>query len=171
VWLPDKTWDAIQASVPIVCVDVFPVRLDDDGDVTVVGLIRRRMPGTDDVVWCPMGGRINHGETLRAAVLRHVESTLSGAVFDLPADPQPSYVFQWFPSPRDDDGVPYGIDPRRHSVGLCFVFPFAGEPMVVEGGEALGFAWFELAEIDRLNGRAWPGTVSAIRGAIAASVP
>jgi hypothetical protein len=79
-------------------------------------------------------------------------------------------VFQWFPSPRDDEGMAYGMDPRRHSVGLCFALPIAGEPAVVEGGEALDFAWFELANIDQLNGQAWPGTVSAIRGALADSV-
>jgi hypothetical protein len=113
-----------------------------------------------------MGGRINHGETLRAAVLRHVESTVSGAVFDVPADAQPSYVFQWFPSPRDDERVAYGIDPRRHSVGLCFALPIAGERAVVEGGEALEFAWFALPDIDQLNGQAWPGTVAAVRAAV-----
>jgi ADP-ribose pyrophosphatase YjhB (NUDIX family) len=166
VWLSDEAWDEIQASVPIVCVDLVPVRLDATGAVSAVGLIRRRMPGTGDVVWCVLGGRINHGETLRAAVVRHIESTLSGADFDLPADPQPAYVFQWFPSVRNDDGVAYGIDPRRHSVGLCFVVPITGEPTAVENGEALHFAWFAVDELDALEDQCWPGTLEAIRGSL-----
>jgi ADP-ribose pyrophosphatase YjhB (NUDIX family) len=166
VWLPDETWDAIQASVPIVCVDLLPVRLDGDGAVSALGLIRRRMPGTDDIVWCVLGGRIDHGETLRDAVLRHVATTLSGTDVDLPADPQPSYVFQWFPSPRDDDGVAYGIDPRRHSVGLCFVLPVTADPEVVEGSEALNFKWFGVSEIEAVANQSWPGTVDVISAAL-----
>lgn len=163
VWLSDETWHAIQSSVPIVCVDLVPVRLDPVGAVSAVGLIRRHLPGTREVVWCVLGGRINYGETLRSAVSRHVESTLSGATFELPADPQPAYVFQWFPSPRDDEGVAYGIDPRRHSVGLCFVVPMSGEPVVVEGGEALELGWFNPTEIDRLSDGLWPGTAEVIK--------
>jgi ADP-ribose pyrophosphatase YjhB (NUDIX family) len=137
-WLPDHEWAAIQSTVPIVCVDLVPVRCDASGGVAAVGLIRRQMPSTEDLVWCPIGGRIHHGETLRAAVLRHLGSTLTGAVVDVPADPQPDYVFQWFPSPRRDDGVAYGIDPRRHSVGLCFVVPVDGGPVVVAGWRGAG---------------------------------
>lgn len=168
-WLRDETWDAIQSSVPIVCVDLFPVRLDPAGSVAAVGLIRRPMPGSDEIVWCPIGGRINHGESLRAAVLRHLESTIRGGVVDIPADPQPAYVFQWFPSPRDNEGVAYGVDPRRHSVGLCFVVPVDGEPVVVEGGEALEFAWFDFTDIEAVADEVWPGTIQAVRRALPAS--
>jgi ADP-ribose pyrophosphatase YjhB (NUDIX family) len=168
MWISDATWEAIQSSVPIVCVDLFPVRICAAGSVSAVGLIRRPMPGSDEIVWCPIGGRINHGEPLRAAVLRHLSSTLTGADVDLPLDPQPSYVFQWFPSSRDDEGVTYGIDPRRHSVGLCFLVPVAGEPAVVAGGEALEFGWFDVTELDAIADQSWPGTVEAVRRALAA---
>ena len=169
MWLSDATWDAIQSSVPIVCVDLFPVRISADGSISAVGLIRRVMPESDSLVWCPIGGRINHGETLRAAVFRHLSSTIRGGVVDIPADPQPAYVFQWFSSPRDDEGVAYGLDPRRHSVGLCFVVPVDGEPVVVDEGEALEFAWFDLAEIEGIADQVWPGTIQAVRRALAAS--
>jgi hypothetical protein len=58
------------------------------------------------------------------------------------------------------------MDPRRHSVGLCFVLPVDGEPVVVEGGEALGFEWFEPSGLCDLEGQCWPGTISAIGGAL-----
>jgi ADP-ribose pyrophosphatase YjhB (NUDIX family) len=163
MWLSDTAWDEIQSNVPIVCVDVFPVQISVSGAVSAVGLIRRVMPGSDDLVWCPIGGRINHGDTLRAGVLRHLGSTLTGADFDVPADPQPAYVFQWFPAARDDDGLANGVDPRRHSVGLCFVVAVDGEPVVAETGEALEFCWFDLAEIDAVADQVWPGTIQAVR--------
>ena len=159
-WLDQRAWDAVQASVPIVCVDLVLVR---GGSI---GLIRRPMPPADRQVWCLIGGRVAHGETLRQAMLRHLRETLSGVEVSLPADPQPDNVFQWFPSERGDEGVAYGLDPRRHSVGLCFVLPAAGEPVVVEGGEGTEFTWWPVADLELLRAEAWPGTVDAARAAL-----
>ena len=164
VWIDDATWAAIQASVPIVCADLIPMRRV--ADRLEVGLIHRAAPFDDQPRWCQLGGRVRHGETVRAALLRHLHETLHGVSVELPADPQPDYVMQWFPdlAPLDGDGATYGLDPRQHAVSLCYRVELIGEPTAVDGGEGHEFRWFDAATIaDELADTAWPGTLHMVR--------
>ena len=113
--------------------------------------------------WCQIGGRLQHGETLRAGLLRHVAHALTGLDVDLAPDPQPDYTMQWFPEPPAD-GVDYGLDPRQHAVALCFLAEASPDanPVAVECGEAIRFGWFTLAQVSALEEVAWPGTAAMI---------
>lgn len=158
-WIDDDHWRLIRALVPVTCVDLVPVR--GAGADVEVGLIERDSPF--GLRWCQIGGRLRHGETVRDGLLRHVRHTLDGLEVELPADPQPDYVMQWFPQPPDD-GVGYGHDPRQHAVALCFLAAAgtAADPRPVEGGEAVRFGWFAPAHVARLGDAAWPGTAAMI---------
>ena len=158
LWLDDATWGAVQRTVPITCVDLLPFRAGG----AEVALVLRATPFGPEPRWCHMGGRVRYGETVRAALLRHLHETVSGAEVALPADPQPDYVMQWFADPVDPgrDGVAYGWDPRRHAVALCFAVELTGEPVPVPGGEALRFGWFETDALDGLD--LWPGTAELV---------
>jgi ADP-ribose pyrophosphatase YjhB (NUDIX family) len=108
------------------------------------GLIRRKTPFGADM-WCHVGGRIERLETVGDALVRHVRSTLRNAEVELAEDPQPMDVMQWLPD-RKDPAHLYGLDPRQHSVSLCFLLGVDGEPGARPGGEAKAFQWFAPAE-------------------------
>ncbi len=105
-WLSPETWNAIQRSMPICCVDFFPVYLDPAaGEVLRVGLISRPFPDPDRTthVWCQVGGRVRFGETLRAGLVRHAYDTFTfdseadaAAVIDFDVLRYP-VVSEWFP--------------------------------------------------------------------------
>lgn len=160
-WLDDDTWAAAQHALPIVCADLVPFRRNPQGALEA-GLILRHSPFGPR--WCQLGGRVRIGETVRGALLRHLDETLSGVEVDLPHDPQPDYVMQWFPEPVpvERDGVVYGHDPRRHAVALAFAVEFAGTPRPVPGGEADAFAWFGLDELRHRADELWPGTLTLV---------
>lgn len=143
----------VEESMPIVCVDFFPLR---SAGSTQVGLILRDSPFGH--VWCHLGGRILRGESIRQALLRHAEDTL-GVALRLPQDPQPLDVYQWFPP----DDIPadvgdHGNDPRKHAIGLSFIVEMEGDPS--PRNEGIDFAWFSLTD---LPVSLWPGSDSLLR--------
>lgn len=143
-FLPPDLYAEIERSLPIACVDFVPVR---EGHV---GLILRDSPYGR--VWCHLGGRVLYGETLRDAIVRHTSDTLAVApVVD--DEPQPAYVYQWFPDAvAPTDATPYGRDTRKHAIGLSFVIDLQGNPN--PQNEALDFAYFAP---DALPEPLWPG--------------
>lgn len=154
LFLPADLYALVEQSVPIACVDFVPERWDHSGrsPQKQYGLIRRHSPFGE--VWCHLGGRIGRGESVREALQRHADDTLAVSL-ELPDDPQPSYVYQWFPPddrPRDAATLSFGDDPRKHAIGLSFVVDVLGEP--VPRNEALEFGWFAL---DALPQPLWPG--------------
>lgn len=154
MYLPASLYEQIEQSVPIVCVDFVPYR--GDGRDRSIGLILRESP--HGRVWCHLGGRIWRGETTRNALRRHAQDTLT-VDLELPTNPQPAYVYEWFPSdiaPRD--GTFYGDDPRKHSVGLSYVVKMDGHPQ--PRNEALDFRYFTA---DELPTPLWPGTLGPLR--------
>lgn len=149
-FLPVDLYATIERSVPIACVDFVPRRGEE------VGLILRESPFGR--VWCHLGGRIQRGETIAAALRRHADDTLAVGL-DLPEDPQPAYVHQWFPDEvRPHDEGAYGRDPRKHAIGLSFVVDISGDPR--PRNEALDFGWFATHDLPR---PLWPGSDELIR--------
>ena len=148
-YLADDLYRQIEESMPIACVDFVATRTADDG-CSEYGLIRRHSPYGE--VWCHLGGRIQRGETIAAALQRHAQDTI-GVRLDLPIDPQPVYTYQWFPAAdAPTDGTPFGRDERKHSIGMAFIAELTAAPN--PRNEALDFAWFRSAQLpDRL----WPG--------------
>jgi ADP-ribose pyrophosphatase YjhB (NUDIX family) len=147
-FLPAELYRTIERSMPITCVDFVPVRHGSDGPE--IGLILRESPFGE--VWCHLGGRILYGETVSDALRRHAYDTL-GVALDLPVDPQPAYVYQWFPDDvRPHEVGDYGRDPRKHAIGLSFVVKVAGPPF--PRNEAIDFSYFS---VDALPEPLWPG--------------
>src|ERR1700709_791293 len=121
--LSREEMDAARERLPIVCVDVVPVRVDGQGTVTSVGLLLRA--GEDgQIKRALVSGRGLYHERIRAALLRHIEKALGPlALPRLPPAPQPFTVAEYFPTP----GVTPFHDPRQHAVSLAYVVPVEGD--------------------------------------------
>ncbi len=136
--------------MPIACVDFVPTRVVESR--TEIGLILRNSPFGR--VWCHLGGRIAQGESIADALQRHARDTLDTGV-TLDADPQPTYVYQWFPPedrPESAQHFAHGDDPRKHAIGLSFTVQLDGDPS--PRNEAIDFDWFAPAVLPE---PLWPG--------------
>ena len=135
--LDPDAWDALQRIIPIVCVDMLPVRLDESGRVSSIGLILRQVPHREPA-WCLVGGRVRYSETLAEARTRQIEITLGSEVAGKTLlSGRPATVAEYAPS-----GAPrFNWDPRKHAVGITYLVELEGVP--VPQGEALDFRWFE----------------------------
>ncbi|MCP3939005.1 MAG: DUF4916 domain-containing protein [Actinomycetia bacterium] len=139
-WLSDDDLETLRGKIPIVYVEAVPVRLDELGRVTHVGLLRRAMAdGT--ISLAIVSGRVLWGESLREALMRNLDKDLGPAAFPrLPASPTPFTVAEYMPDP-----IQTGFhDPRQHAVSLAYVVPIQGhcEP----ARSALEFSWVETHE-------------------------
>lgn len=151
-FLPAELYNLIEESVPIVCVDFIPVQRNAAGDIDRIGLILRHSPFGE--VWCHLGGRVRFGETVAQALQRHATDTIGEIELGLGEDPQPKYVYQWFPERvAPTNGLPFGRDPRKHAVSLTFLVELDALPVAVEGGEALEFSYWPVDAIPQT----WPG--------------
>ena len=159
-------WATVQDSVPILCVDIVPVRRDPEGNVTDVGFIRRAAPFGDEPVWCHVGGRANLGESLAEAITRHLTETLGAhAGVDVGSDPQPHYVMQYFRQARLGDSLRSGWDPRKHAVALTFVIELPAGVTAVRGGEGTEFRWIPIELLATMTDT-WPGSMTAVLAAL-----
>ncbi|HET7121897.1 MAG TPA: DUF4916 domain-containing protein [Solirubrobacterales bacterium] len=135
-WIPEAEYRQIERRVPILCVDLLPLR----PDASAVGLIRRKTYEGGEG-WCLIGGAVMRDESLLAALRRHVETTLgAGFVADLSAA-CPLTTVEYFSEP----GLGEFYDPRKHAVALTYAAPCTGtaEPQ----GEALEFSWIPIDEL------------------------
>ena len=138
-WLSSSLWDVIQASIPVVCVDVLPIRISRrfPYNIKEVGLILRKTPHQGER-WCLIGGRVLFAESLRKAVLRQVRETLGNYVrVGLKQGQQPLYLAEYSPTRIK----PFALDPRKHAVGLTYAVQLAGSPSA--RGEAISYRWFK----------------------------
>ncbi|NNM46072.1 NUDIX hydrolase family protein [Knoellia koreensis] len=133
-WLSREDLDAARERLPILYVDAVPVRVDDKGSVTAVGLLLRASDG--EVRRELVSGRVLYHERVRDALLRHIEKDLGPmALPQVPPSPQPFTVAEYFPIP----GVTPFHDPRQHAVSLAFVVPVAGDAHPQQ--DALDLTW------------------------------
>jgi ADP-ribose pyrophosphatase YjhB (NUDIX family) len=135
-WLDKDTLENIRANVPLVYVEAVPVRVDDLGIVTEIGLLlRQAADGT--ISRMLVSGRVLFGERIRDALLRHLEKDLGPVALPrIPPEVAPFTVAEYFPNP-DITGF---HDPRHHAVSLAFVVPVAGDCQPTQ--EALDLGWF-----------------------------
>ncbi len=138
--LSREDMDAARERLPILYVDVVPVRVDVHGMVTAIGLLLRA--GEDgQIKRALVSGRVLYHERVRAALLRHMEKDLGPlALPRVPPAPQPFTVAEYFPTP----GVTPFHDPRQHAVSLAYVVPVEGDCAPQQ--DALEFAWFSPLE-------------------------
>jgi hypothetical protein len=122
-WLSDAEMGAVRAHLPVVYVEVVPVRLDGAGRITAVGLLLAPTPD-GSISRTLVSGRVLHSERIREAVLRHVEKDLGAlALPKVPVSPVPFTIAEYFPDPT----VSGFHDPRQHAVALAFVVPVDGD--------------------------------------------
>jgi ADP-ribose pyrophosphatase YjhB (NUDIX family) len=162
-WLDRDTLENIRANVPLVYVDAIPVRVDDLGNVTHVGLLLRQA-ADGSLSRMIVTGRVLYGERLREALVRHLEKDLGPmALPQVPPCPAPFTVAEYFPDP-DVSGF---HDPRHHAVSLAYVVPVAGDCQPTQ--EALDLEWYTPAEAvsDRLRRDMTGGHDRLIRLALA----
>ena len=136
IWLSKDELQNIRANIPLVYVDAVPVRVDDRGRVTHVGmLLRQAADGT--ISRMVVSGRVLYGERVRDALIRHLEKDLGPvALPQIPPEVAPFTVVEYFPDP-DISGF---HDPRHHAVSLAFVVPVSGDCQPTQ--EALDLAWY-----------------------------
>lgn len=133
-WLTREELDAARERLPILYVDAVPVRVDERGAVSAVGLLLRASEG--EINRELVTGRVLYHERVRDALIRHIEKDLGPmALPQIPASPQPFTVAEYFPTP----GVTPFHDPRQHAVSLAFVVPVAGDCLPQQ--DALDLAW------------------------------
>ena len=139
-WLSRDELENIRANVPLVYIDAVPVRVDEAGRVTHVGLLLRQAPdGT--IIRMVVSGRVLHGERIRDALIRHLEKDLGPVALPrIPPEVAPFTVVEYFP----DAEVSGFQDPRHHAVSLAFVVPVAGDCQPTQ--EALDLRWYTPAE-------------------------
>src|SRR4051794_41529342 len=96
-WLSREEMDAARDRLPILYVDAVPVRVDDHGVVTSVGLLLRI--GEDgQVKRALVSGRGLYHQAGRPAPLRHLEKDLRPpALAPVPPAPPPVTIAQYFP--------------------------------------------------------------------------
>jgi len=142
-WLDNEMLENIRANVPLVYVDAVPVRVDDLGVVTHIGLLLR-IAADGSISRMVVSGRVLYGERVRDALLRHLEKDLGPVALPrIPPEVAPFTVVEYFPDP-DVSGF---HDPRHHAVSLAFVVPVAGDCQPTQ--EALDLGWYTPPEIMR----------------------
>lgn len=139
-WLDRDTLDNIRANIPLVYVDAVPVRVDERGVVSHVGMLLRQA-ADGSLSRMIVTGRVLFGERLRDALLRHLEKDLGPvALPQIPPNPAPFTVVEYFPDP-DVSGF---YDPRHHAVSMAYVVPVVGDCQPTQ--EALDLEWYTPAE-------------------------
>ncbi|GAB2894630.1 NUDIX hydrolase family protein [Neomicrococcus lactis] len=122
-WLSNEDLYEARRRLPMVYVEAIPVRLDPLGYVSEVGLLYTA-DETGNFRRTFVSGRVMYRETIRAALVRHMEKDLGPfAMPQLPASPVPFTVAEYFPSPSET-GL---TDDRQHAVALAYVIPVRGE--------------------------------------------
>jgi len=139
-WLGKDELDSARSRLPILYVNIVPVRVDGSGSVTHVGLLLRGMPD-GQIGRSIITGRVLHSERLRDAVVRHIEKDLGPVAFPrIPVSLQPFDVVEYFPSAE----VTGYHDPRQHAVALAYVIAVTGECQPSQ--EALELTWLTVEE-------------------------
>lgn len=135
-WLTQDELDAARARMPILYVEAVPVRVDDAGEVTSVGLLLR-IGAEGTISRTLVSGRVMHHERVRDALLRHLEKDLGPVALPrVPTSLQPFTVAEYFPTA----GITAYHDPRQHAVSLAYVVPVAGDCRPRQ--DALDLVWF-----------------------------
>lgn len=122
-WLSEEDLYEARRRLPMVYVEALPVRLDALGYVSEIGLL---YVADTDGHFCRtfVSGRVMYRETIRAALMRHLEKDLGPLAFpQLPPSVVPCTVAEYFPAPSET-GL---TDDRQHAVALVYVVPVTGE--------------------------------------------
>lgn len=161
--MPNDVLADIRDRVPLVYVDAVPVRVDEEGNVTHVGMLLRQA-ADGSISRMVVSGRVMLNERIREALIRHLEKDLGPlALPRIPPEPAPFTVVEYF----QDPSISGFHDPRHHAVSLAYVVPVSGECQPTQ--QALELTWFTPAEAvsDRVRREMTGGHDRLIRLALA----
>lgn len=161
-WLTDAMLAHVRSQMPLVYINVVPVRVDATGQITHVGLLLRVDEGA--MSRALVAGRLVYHETLRDAIVRNIEKDLGLAALPrVPLSPTPFTIAEYFPT----DGFGTFHDSRQHAVALCYVVPVDGE--CEPSQNALDIVWFtpEEAASDEVAAEMTGGQHAVLRHALA----
>ena len=161
--MPNDVLNDVRDRVPLVYVDAVPVRVDEAGNVTHVGMLLRQA-ADGSISRMVVSGRVMLNERIREALIRHLEKDLGPlALPRIPPEPAPFTIVEYFPDPT----VSGFHDPRHHAVSLAYVVPVSGECQPTQ--QALELTWFTPAEAvsDRVRREMTGGHDRLIRLALA----
>jgi ADP-ribose pyrophosphatase YjhB (NUDIX family) len=161
-WLSDRELRHVRSELPLVYVNVIPVRINPMGEITEVGLLLRAYDGV--ISRAIVAGRVLYHERIRDAIVRNLEKDMGlGALPQVPVSPLPVAVAEYFPT----QGVTAFHDSRQHAVALVYVVPVEGhcEPQQ----DALDLTWLspEEAASDEVAGEMAGGQHVLLRQALA----
>lgn len=162
-WMPNDVLSDVRDRVPLVYVDAVPVRVDEEGNVTHVGMLLRQA-ADGSISRMVVSGRVMLNERIREALIRHLEKDLGPlALPRIPPEPAPFTVVEYFQDPT----VSGFHDPRHHAVSLAYVVPVSGECQPTQ--QALELTWFTPTEAvsDRVRREMTGGHDRLIRFALA----
>lgn len=160
-WLSPEELEFVRRKVPMLYVDVVPVRLDDHGRVEAIGLLL--CAHDDGISRSIVSGRVLYHESIHDALERHIAKDLGQmALPQLPPTNIPFTVGEYFPTPGEG-----WHDPRQHAVSLAFVVPMAGD--CSPSSDALEISWFTPGEMrtPELLSEIIPSQVALIKQALA----
>lgn len=121
-WLTDRELSHVRTQLPMLYVNVIPVRVSATGQVTEVGLLLRADEGV--MSRAIVAGRVLFHETIRDAIVRNLEKDLGLAALPrVPLSPTPFAIAEYFPT----EGFGTFHDPRQHAVALSYVVPIDGD--------------------------------------------
>lgn len=144
-WFEPDELDHLRRRVPFPYIDVLPVRTDAHGELTHLGLLLRATGG-GQIALSLISGRILYHETIREAIVRHVEKDLGPlALPELPTTLVPFTVAEYFPIP----GVSPFVDERQHAISLAYVVPITGHCEAQD--DTLDLSWYSVAEIQQTD--------------------
>lgn len=98
-WFDDDEIRELRRKLPILYIDVVPVRLDPYGAIKDIGLLLRA-DGSGRIIRSLVSGRVLVHESLREAIIRHVEKDLGTvALPKVPTSMVPFTVAEYFTYP------------------------------------------------------------------------
>ncbi|MCI5826372.1 MAG: NUDIX hydrolase family protein [Arcanobacterium sp.] len=138
-WLSPEELAFVRRKVPILYLDVVPIRLDDAGKLEAVGLLM--IANSNGLSRALVSGRVLFHESIHHALQRHIEKDLGlMALPQLPTSLIPFTIGEYFPTPGE--GL---YDERQHAVSLAYLVPIAGD--ATPASDAVEFSWFTPGEV------------------------
>jgi hypothetical protein len=140
-WLSGDDFDSIRRRMPIVYINLVPIRVDETGNVTQVGLLLTAS-AEGEIRRSLVAGRVKYRETIREAISRNLDKDLGPVAFArIPATLQPFGVFEYFP--EQDEGKLH--DSRQHAIALGYTIVVSGECQPSQA--ALDFVWMDTRDL------------------------
>lgn len=140
-WLSGDDFEEIRRRIPIVYVNLVPIRVDETGKVSQIGLLLTAS-AEGSIRRSLVTGRVKYRETIREAISRHLDKDLGPVAFArIPATLQPFGVFEYFPE-ESHSGL---RDSRQHAIALGYTVVVAGECQPSQA--ALDFVWLDISSL------------------------